>query len=100
MFAHPLRYAEMERRLAKDEKRKRQRDLLEAKLDLASAELRVKRANRNPDDQAEDSDGKAWRMAARDLVDFYNQTAKSYGLLGPVPGPASEPTDAVDRAGG
>jgi hypothetical protein len=81
-LAHPLRHAEMQRRLAKDEDRKRQRDLLEIRLEVATAESRLKRATKDHNAQAADSSGNAWSTAVNELRTFYDETAKTYGLLG------------------
>ena len=58
MFAHPLRYAELERRLANDEGRRQRRELLEARVGLAAARNRLTRAAGGAEPSGEDAD--AW----------------------------------------
>ena len=83
MAAHPLRHADMERRLAKNDAWKRRRDLLEAKLDFAAADMRLKEETGDEDQESKHRAFEEWRAAFRDLEEFYEEAAREYGLLGP-----------------
>jgi hypothetical protein len=82
MFAHPLRYAELERRLANDEGRRQRRELLEARVGGAAARNRLTRAAGGAEASGEEAD--EWWKAMRALSEFYTETARAYGLLGPA----------------
>jgi hypothetical protein len=80
MFADPLRYAELVRRLANDDGRRRELETLQARVELAAARSRLMRATGGVETSAEGADD--WWKAMRALSQFYGDTAREYGLLG------------------